>query len=38
MLRAACHIYQAAGFELIAEECHRSFGKDLVRETWELRL
>jgi DNA-binding MarR family transcriptional regulator/N-acetylglutamate synthase-like GNAT family acetyltransferase len=38
VLRAARHIYDAAGFELVAEEAHHSFGKDLVGETLELKL
>jgi DNA-binding MarR family transcriptional regulator/GNAT superfamily N-acetyltransferase len=38
-LTAARRIYQNAGFKLIAEEKHRSWGrKDLTAETWELRL
>jgi DNA-binding MarR family transcriptional regulator/GNAT superfamily N-acetyltransferase len=38
ILLAARHIYAEAGFKLIAEEAHHSFGADLVSETWELRL
>jgi DNA-binding MarR family transcriptional regulator/N-acetylglutamate synthase-like GNAT family acetyltransferase len=38
VLRAARHIYQAAGFRMVDRERHRSFGQDLVGETWELTL
>lgn len=37
-LRAARRIYERAGFRVIAAEPHHSFGKDLVAETWELKL
>jgi DNA-binding MarR family transcriptional regulator/N-acetylglutamate synthase-like GNAT family acetyltransferase len=35
VLHAARHIYEQAGFQLIAREPHHAFGKDLVSETWE---
>ncbi len=38
ILRAARHIYEEAGFRLVREERHRSFGHDLVGETWEREL
>jgi DNA-binding MarR family transcriptional regulator/N-acetylglutamate synthase-like GNAT family acetyltransferase len=38
ILTAARRIYQAEGFELIAEERHRSFGRDLVGQNWERAL
>jgi GNAT superfamily N-acetyltransferase len=37
-LVAAAHIYQAAGFQLIEESPHHSFGVDLVGQTYELDL
>jgi DNA-binding MarR family transcriptional regulator/GNAT superfamily N-acetyltransferase len=38
VLDAARRIYQKAGFRLVGTERHRSFGQDLVAETWELEL
>lgn len=38
ILTAARHIYQTAGFRLVREEKHRSFGHDLVGQYWELPL
>ncbi len=38
ILVSARRIYQAAGFKLVKEEQHHSFGKDLVGQTWELML
>lgn len=37
-LAAARHLYETTGFRLIQSEPHRSFGHDLVGETWELTL
>jgi DNA-binding MarR family transcriptional regulator/GNAT superfamily N-acetyltransferase len=38
MLTAAHRIYQGAGFRLLKEESHHSFGHDLVGQEWELDL
>jgi Transcriptional regulators len=37
-LVSARKIYQAAGFKLVNQTAHRSFGKDLVGQTWDLDL
>jgi DNA-binding MarR family transcriptional regulator/N-acetylglutamate synthase-like GNAT family acetyltransferase len=37
-LLAARHIYKQAGFRCAGKKPHHSFGKDLLAETWELKL
>lgn len=38
VLRAARELYRRAGFALVRQEKHRSFGRDLVGQYWELGL
>jgi DNA-binding MarR family transcriptional regulator/GNAT superfamily N-acetyltransferase len=38
ILDAARHIYRQAGFRVVKRERHKSFGHELVGETWEMTL
>jgi DNA-binding MarR family transcriptional regulator/N-acetylglutamate synthase-like GNAT family acetyltransferase len=37
-LTAARHIYEETGFQLVSQQKHKSFGKELVAETWDKNL
>ena len=37
-LLQARHLYAKAGFKMVSESAHQSFGQDLIAEFWELPL
>lgn len=38
ILHTARHIYKQVGFQVVRQQKHHSFGKDLTAETWEIEL
>jgi ribosomal protein S18 acetylase RimI-like enzyme len=38
VLKAARHIYEKAGFKLTGSERHKSWGRDVTSEFWDLAL